>query len=121
MTVRTCALIGFVFVGGSVFAQVPQDLDAKKEFRALRSSSADPTGGNADARRVEPGQTITLADISGHGRITHVWFTIASPSPDHLRELVLRMTWDDAKTPAVECPVGDFFAQGHGKYVEFAS
>src|SRR5256885_9851137 len=31
------------------------------------------------------------------------------------------MTWDDAKSPAVECPVGDFFAQGHGKYVEFAS
>ncbi|MFT3685392.1 MAG: DUF2961 domain-containing protein [Phycisphaerales bacterium] len=54
--------------------------------------------------------------------------TIAAQSPDHLRELVLRMTWDDAPTSAVECPVGDFFAQGPGAaaekgngYVEFAS
>src|SRR5438552_8880654 len=102
-------------------AQVPQDRDAPKGFRAMRASSADPTGQNADFRRVEPGQTVTLTDIKGAGRITHVWFTIASPSPDHLRELVLRMTWDDAVRPAVECTVGDFFAQGHGKYVEFAS
>lgn len=104
-----------------VRAQVPQDLDAKKDFKALRASSADPTGGNADMRRIQPGETLTIADVHGAGRFTHLWFTIASPSKDHLRELVLRMTWDDAPTPAVECPIGDFFAQGHGKYVEFAS
>jgi hypothetical protein len=102
-------------------AQVPDNLDAKKEFRALRESSADPTGGNADMRAMMPGQTLTVADIKGNGRITHIWFTIAADSPDHLRELVIRMTWDDASKPAVECPIGEFFAQGHGKYVEFAS
>jgi len=115
-----CILLLTTFCPAS-FAQVPQDLASKKDFTALRSSSADPTGGNADMRQVAPGEAITVADIKGAGRITHLWFTIASPSKDHLRELVIRMYWDDAEKPAVECPIGDFFAQGHGKYVEFAS
>ena len=102
-------------------AQVPADLASKKDFSAGRASSTDPKGRNGDARPIAPGQTLTLMDVNGSGRITHIWFTIASPSPEHLRELVLRMTWDDAARPAVECPVGDFFAQGHGKYVEFQS
>jgi len=102
-------------------AQVPADLATKKDFSAGRASSTDPNGRNGDARRIDPGQTLTLMDVQGDGRITHVWFTIDSPSPEHLRELVLRMTWDDATRPAVECPIGDFFAQGHGKYVEFQS
>lgn len=102
-------------------AQLPADLAAKKDFNAARASSADPKGHNGDSRRIDPGQTLTLMDIKGSGRITHIWFTINSPSPEHLRELVLRMTWDDATQPAVECPVGDFFAQGHAQYVEFES
>jgi hypothetical protein len=101
--------------------QVSPDLPARKDFSAARASSTDPNGRNNDSRRIEPGQTLTLMDVQGAGRITHIWFTINSPSPDHLRELVLRMTWDDAARPAVECPIGDFFALGHGKYVQFTS
>lgn len=111
----------FSLLTSAAVAQLPQDLDAKKDFKALRSSSTDPTGGNGDARRVNPGETVTVADIKGNGRITHIWFTIAAPSKEHLRELVIRMTWDDAEKPAVECPIGEFFAQGHARYVEFAS
>ncbi|MGO8698760.1 MAG: glycoside hydrolase family 172 protein [Limisphaerales bacterium] len=102
-------------------AQVPANLASRKNFSAGRASSTDPNGRNGDSRHIAPGQTLTLMDVKGAGRIVHVWFTINSPSPEHLRELVLRMTWDDASRPAVECPVGDFFAQGHGKYVEFQS
>jgi len=102
-------------------AQVPEDLASKKDFTALRSSSADLKGGNADARPIPPGETLTVADIAGAGRITHLWFTIAAQSEDHLRELVLRIYWDGAKTPAVECPIGEFFGLGHAKYVEYAS
>lgn len=112
------ASFGLAAVGS---AQVPDDLAARKPFKAYRVSSADPTGGNADARPIAPGATLTLADVRGNGRFTHLWMTIAAESPDHLRELVLRMTWDDASTPAVECPIGDFFAQGPGKYVEYHS
>ncbi|AIE87855.1 glycoside hydrolase family 172 protein [Fimbriimonas ginsengisoli] len=113
------ALLATVCAAG--LAQVPQDLASPQHYRAFRSSSADPTGKNGDARGIAPGATLTIADVKGNGRITHFWCTIAAPDPDHLRQLVLRMTWDDAKTPAVECPIGDFFAQGPGKYVEFSS
>jgi hypothetical protein len=108
-----CCLAGLLAVPAA--AQVPDDLASKKDYKAFKAATADPTGRNADARSIEPGATLTLADVKGSGRITHIWFTIAAQSPDHLRELVLRMTWDDASKPAVECPVGDFFAQGHGK------
>lgn len=70
---------------------------------------------------MDPGQTLTVADIKGNGRLTHIWFTIAAEDDDHLRQLVLRITWDDAARPAVECPIGDFFVQGPKHYVEFAS
>ncbi len=104
-----------------LLAQVPDDLAFKQDYKAGRASSTDPNGKNGDARPIVPGQTLTLADIKGNGRFTHLWMTIAAESKDHLRELVLRMTWDDAATPGVECPIGDFFAQGPGKYVEFQS
>ena len=108
-------------------AQVPDDLAKPKTFRAFKASSADPTGKNGDARGIAPGQTLTVADVKGSGAFTHLWMTIAADSKDHLREMVIRMYWDDAPTPAVECPIGDFFAQGPGEatggrgYVEFQS
>src|SRR5207245_8169406 len=101
-----------------LWAQVPLDLADKKDFRALRLASTDPKFKNADYRRIPPGQTLELGKIAGSGRITHIWFTIAAESTDHLRELVFRIYWDDAKKPAVACPLGDFFGLGFGKYVE---
>jgi hypothetical protein len=102
-------------------AQVPEDLAEAKDFRALRIASTDPKFKNADFRRIEPGATLELGRIEGRGRITHMWFTINSKSPDHLRELVLRIYWDGANKPAVECPLGDFYGLGFGKYVEYKS
>ena len=101
-------------------AQLPANLASKKNFSAGRASSTDPRGHNGDSRSIEPGATLPLMDVTGSGRVTHMWFTINSPSPEHLRELVLRMTWDDASRPAVECPIGDFFAQGHASTGEFS-
>ena len=64
-----------------------------------RASSADRSGGNADWVEVKAKSTVTLADIRGVGSIRHIWFTINSPSPFHLRELVLRMYWDGEADP----------------------
>ena len=77
-----------------------------------RASSADRSGGNEDWIAVKAGSTATLADIKGAGSIRHIWFTINSPSPFHLRELVLRMYWDGEADPSVEVPIGDFFGTG---------
>jgi hypothetical protein len=77
-----------------------------------RASSADRTGGNADWVEVKSKSSVTLADLKGPGSIRHIWFTINSPSPFHLRELVLRMYWDGETDPSVEVPIGDFFGTG---------
>ena len=86
-----------------------------------RSSSYDRSGGNADARPIAPGATLTLLDEPGPGVLTHIWITIASPNEHHLKQLVLRISWDSESTPSVESPVGDFFGLGLGDYYLYQS
>jgi len=60
---------------------------------------------------IKAGQTAVVADIEGPGAIQHFWLT-----PTGLwRFSILRIYWDDEKTPSVEVPVGDFFGQGWGE------
>ena len=92
-----------------------------RNYKNRRSSSWDRTGGNRDAIPVEPGQTATLLDITGAGVITHIWFTIASQDPMHLKNLVLRAWWDGESSPSVEVPIGDFFGLGLGEYFVYQS
>src|SRR5271170_2130474 len=87
-----------------------------KDYVQHRSSSYDRSGGNADARQIAAGETLTLLDDAGPGVISHVWVTIASDDPNHLKALVLRMYWDGEATPSVETPIGDFFGLGLGDY-----
>jgi Protein of unknown function (DUF2961) len=92
-----------------------------RSYRNQRSSSWDRTGGNADWVVVEPGQTATVLDVQGAGVVTHVWFTINSPDPMHLKNLVLRAWWDGEASPSVETPIGDFFGLGLGEYFLYQS
>ena len=66
---------------------------------------------------VEPGETLTLADIEGSGAIQQIWMTVTG----NWRFSILRIYWDDQELPSVECPVGDFFACGWGKYAQVSS
>ncbi len=59
---------------------------------------------------LEPGTTVTLAEIAGPGVIQHIWITV---DPKAFRDCILRMYWDGEPTPSVETPLGDFFACGH--------
>jgi Protein of unknown function (DUF2961) len=97
------------------------DLPRAKDYVEKRSSSYDRSGGNADARSIAPNETLTLLDDSGPGRITHIWFTVASEDPKHLKALVLRMFWDGESSPSVEAPIGDFFGLGLGEYFRYQS
>lgn len=91
-------------------------LEMLKNFEARRASSSDKNwnDGNADARPIAPGGTLTLAELEGPGTITHMWFTIAHDAPFYSRLLTLRIYWDGEEHPSVECPIGDFFGIGHG-------
>ena len=66
---------------------------------------------------VAPNQTFTLADIQGSGAIQQIWMT---PTGDW-RKSILRIYWDGQERPSVECPVGDFFCMGWGKYAQLSS
>ncbi|WP_114559545.1 glycoside hydrolase family 172 protein [Desertihabitans aurantiacus] len=67
---------------------------------------------------IAAGQTHELGRIDEPGRITHIWMTTHTR---HWRSLVLRAYWDGADEPAVETPVGDFFAQGWGRFAQVSS
>jgi hypothetical protein len=97
------------------------NLTSAHDYTQKRSSSDARDGGNADARPIPPGETLTVLDDAGPGVLTHVWFTIASPEELHLKKLVLRIYWDGESSPSVESPVGDFFGLGLGEYFLYQS
>jgi hypothetical protein len=67
--------------------------------------------------RVLPGEKRILADIEGPGAIQHIWLT-----PTGIwRHNILRVYWDHSDVPAVECPIGDFFACGWGQFAQVSS
>src|SRR6266536_4063753 len=69
--------------------------------------------------RVPAKSTFTLAEITGPGAIQQIWLT---PAPlDKTRWNILRFYWDDETEPSVECPLGDFFACGWGRYCQISS
>jgi hypothetical protein len=107
------------------------DLARIQKGRSRAVSSAAPTpGSNADRiKYITPGETRVLADIKGPGIINHIWLTFNEARPNWLEkggsanpgEIVLRMYWDSSETPAVESPLGDFFAAGFGLRREIQS
>ncbi len=66
---------------------------------------------------IKAGETFTLADIDGSGAIQQIWMTPTG----NWRFSILRIYWDDQEHPSVECPVGDFFASGWGKFSPLSS
>ena len=98
-------------------------LDQPRNYRMQRSSSSNPDWRNSNDDRipVAPGQTVTIAELAGPGRIVHIWFTVASAQPSFPRLLVMRIYWDGEQDPSVEAPLGDFFAGGHGMEVDVNS
>jgi len=87
-----------------------QELCKIRNRKTGRFSSWDKTGRNADAWTIPAGKSKVLADIRGPGIITHIWMTQSR----HYRECLLKITWDNAKSPSILCPLGDFFGLGHG-------
>jgi hypothetical protein len=96
--------------------------------------AAEPRGdldeaSNWDNFRVAPGQTHVLMDEQGPGVITHLWLTFLGPEPQtwapqgsaNHQEMLLRIYWDGNPRPAVEAPVGDFFANCFGRRSEVIS
>jgi hypothetical protein len=91
------------------------------EHASLKQSSYDRTGGNRDFWTIPAGGVQEIFRADGPGVISHIWFTIAAQSQQHLKEIVLRAYWDGNDKPSVETPVGDFFGLNLGQYVLYES
>lgn len=66
---------------------------------------------------IKAGTTFQLGEIKGPGCIQQIWMTPTG----NWRHSIIRFYWDDEAEPSVECPVGDFFACGWGKYCQINS
>ena len=66
---------------------------------------------------IPPKSTFVLADVKGMGAIQQIWMTPAGA----WRFAILRIYWDGETEPSIECPIGDFFACGWGKFAQVSS
>lgn len=66
---------------------------------------------------IKAGEVFELANITGSGKIEQIWMTPTG----NWRFSILRVYWDDQEHPSIECPVGDFFACGWGKFAQVSS
>ena len=96
-----------------VLAQTLESLTHPQAGRYMRASSGN-SADNSDSTKFAIGQTVTIAQLEGPGKIAHMWFTPNSMDIRHPRAFVLRAYWDGAEVPSVEVPLGDFFAVGNG-------
>ena len=71
----------------------------------------------APAVWIQPGKTLTMAEIEGPGAIQSIWLAGRTIR----RECILRIYWDGQEHPSVECPLGDFFAVGWGVFAQVTS
>jgi hypothetical protein len=130
-----CGVLCVWLLGSTVYATLT-DLARPIDGRSMRSTSThkladgkpDPDS-NGDNSNVKPGEKVVLLDVKGPGVITHMWFTFLAPEPhpwakngsaSH-QEMVLRIFWDGDSVPAVEAPLGDFFANSFGRRSEVIS
>jgi hypothetical protein len=75
-----------------------------------------------DLPSLDANKTMTIADLKGPGIIHHMHFTRHNPKELLARGLVLEIWFDDAREPAVQCPLADFFGDGcNGQSMDFST
>lgn len=117
-------LFTFLLLSVSVYKLSGQNIWQIGNYSSERISSYDRSGKNSDGdskNPMQPGETRVIAEVDGPGIIKHIWITIGSLEPQHLKKIVIRMYWDNEESPSVEAPIGDFFGLGLGRYVSYES
>lgn len=91
--------------------------------RANKGEGGKTKGGRKGRPNVPllAGQTLVLAeeDANVSGTVRRIWLTVSDRSPLILRGVRVDFFWDEATTPAVSAPLGDFFGVGLGRTVSF--
>ena len=75
-----------------------------------------------DLPSLDAHKAMPLADLKGPGVIRHIHVTRHQPKDLAARGVVIEVWFDDAKEPAVQCPLADFFGDGcNGQAMDFTS
>jgi len=103
----------------------PQREGLEKAQKLLSASGGDlapfvtPSEGKLRTNRVratlEPGQTLSIFNGKGGGRVLGLKIRPASALAGKDRAVLLRMHWDGDSRPAVSVPAGDFFGFSWGE------
>ena len=105
--------LALICISMSVRSQSLESIANEQEGISLRATSGNPFN-NGDSMNLTEGETRTIANLEGPGKIVHIWFVPFSSNIRWPRALVLRIYWDGSDVPSVETPLGDFFAVGNG-------
>jgi len=99
----------------------PEQQDARPDVISMVDRvGSNPAGPSATAAVLEiPGQSIpvggslTLADLTGGGRVRRLNLSMPAATDDELDGLRLRVRYDDRIEYAIDVPVSHFFGAGH--------
>jgi hypothetical protein len=89
-----------------------------ENFNAEVSAGGQSGNGRKGSPCIWPfkkGEKHVLLDANGPGMIRHIWCTMPPGNVEHMRNVIIRMYWDDQTNPSVEVPLGDFFGIAHGR------
>ena len=95
-----------------------------QNYKSMKQSSWDRTGGNRDAWRIDAGATKEIFTAEGPGIITHLWFTLVpaiTKRGDAMKAVVIRIYWDGCEKPSVETPLCDFFGMNTAESFTYQS
>ncbi len=105
-------------------------IDSRPRWASFENPTGDPGEGGlsnngakgSPSRYVESGEEVTLLDAHGGGVVRKIWMALDRYTErEAMRSLSVRMYWDGAKEPAVDCPIGEFFGHGTGRVAAFDS
>ncbi|MBQ9358980.1 MAG: DUF2961 domain-containing protein [Abditibacteriota bacterium] len=110
------SILVLIIVALPAFADKLYELKDEASFAVSPENPSGAKGGGALSElmgglkpspsvTVQPGETAVLADFRGEGTIDSIWI-----GGEAVPEYILRIYWDGAETPAVECPLPAFFA-----------
>ena len=68
----------------------------------------------ASAFTISPGETKTIFDRQGGGRVTGIELDNADAFVGLYKNIDIKISWDGETTPAVYCPIADFFGYAFG-------
>jgi hypothetical protein len=95
------------------------DVNAKSELSSISDkwkNISNPAGTPlVKEAMLSPAQSVTLAELNEGGRITGIRLKHSDVFRGLNKQVSIRVTWDNEKTPAIFMPVADFFGYAFGK------